>query len=741
MGNADFSAVKELKLQVKSLEKRVQSLEQKLAGEPLLTELPPLAAVEPDLVLPLVAEKESPVPVVARSAEPLITLPNEPKESSGAPYPDQSLEGRIGLYWLGRLGIGFLVIGVALLIMYSFQYFGAVAKLTTGYGVAAALILLSEFHERRKSMEWYTQVLTGGGWSLAFFTAYAMHHVVSVRVIEDPLVGLAAMLVVAIGSIMHALSKRSEVLSIFAVSIGFLTLTLNPVTIFSGVASGVLLLITVFLVAKQKWYRLFSDVVCVFYVAQLWLSGLFSLPSEAVRLELFYRSAVFLLPAFLSFSLLPLALSEEEKNHRGRILTGVMVNAIGFVALFLFSAHRAFNQDIAWVNLTIAACFAVFGYISNKRGLAPVATVNSLFALHMATTYFPASGHQRLGRHVYPAEIAILVWAGIRYQLRSFRWFAAALAGVVCCWATGEWSNSENMLIAGVFVPYCGYTGLVSFLALSYAGYEQWKQMKASAKSNQEWTVLFYYYWHLAAFVGWMFPYVLLGKCTGLASDHMQILRLFSWLLEATVAALVALRIRNSYFQYASVLGFLICGCFYINLVSFQHDPAMPTVYLASMLMYFAAFALYSFSKNAASADARILFLIQFFLASFCVGMMIPHKLLSNCVSSAWALQGMLLLVCGFWLREKLIRVSGLILFGLVVLRLLFIDLASAATIYRIVAFIGTGIVLLGSAYGYAMFTKLWMDDDTKNGGITDRSSRDASPSPASPVSQEVERT
>src|SRR5579872_7271428 len=39
--------------------------------------------------------------------------------------PKQNLETRIGQYWLNKLGVISLVIGVVFLILYSFQYFGA----------------------------------------------------------------------------------------------------------------------------------------------------------------------------------------------------------------------------------------------------------------------------------------------------------------------------------------------------------------------------------------------------------------------------------------------------------------------------------------------------------------------------------------------------------------------------------------------------------------------------------------
>ncbi len=47
---------------------------------------------------------------------------------------------------------------------------------------------------------------------------------------------------------------------------------------------------------------------------------------------------------------------------------------------------------------------------------------------------------------------------------------------------------------------------------------------------------------------------------------------------------------------------------------------------------------------------------------------------------------------------------TGLVVFAVLVLRVLFIDLAGAETIYRILSFIVTGAVLLGASYAYVRF-------------------------------------
>ena len=80
-------------------------------------------------------------------------------------------------------------------------------------------------------------------------------------------------------------------------------------------------------------------------------------------------------------------------------------------------------------------------------------------------------------------------------------------------------------------------------------------------------------------------------------------------------------------------------------------------------------------------------------------------------VSVAWAIEGLALVAAGFALRDRVFRALGLGVFGVLVLKILFVDLAGAETIYRILSFIVAGVVLLVASYVYATFAKLATKD------------------------------
>ncbi|HUJ10794.1 MAG TPA: DUF2339 domain-containing protein [Verrucomicrobiae bacterium] len=68
----------------------------------------------------------------------------------------------------------------------------------------------------------------------------------------------------------------------------------------------------------------------------------------------------------------------------------------------------------------------------------------------------------------------------------------------------------------------------------------------------------------------------------------------------------------------------------------------------------------------------------------------------------SWAVLGFVLLAFGFAVKERSYRMAGLVTLGFSLLRAVLHDLANVETIYRILSFIGLGVILLVLAFLYA---------------------------------------
>jgi len=90
--------------------------------------------------------------------------------------------------------------------------------------------------------------------------------------------------------------------------------------------------------------------------------------------------------------------------------------------------------------------------------------------------------------------------------------------------------------------------------------------------------------------------------------------------------------------------------------------------------------------------------------ASLFLASLLWHDLARRWLSLGWALEGLALVVIGFRLPDRYYRVSGLVIFTMLMLKVLFVDLAAAQTLYRILSFVVAGVILLLASYGYARF-------------------------------------
>jgi uncharacterized membrane protein len=75
-------------------------------------------------------------------------------------------------------------------------------------------------------------------------------------------------------------------------------------------------------------------------------------------------------------------------------------------------------------------------------------------------------------------------------------------------------------------------------------------------------------------------------------------------------------------------------------------------------------------------------------------------------ISIMWALYAAALMVVGFWRRIPIFRYIALGLFGLLLAKIFIIDTRLIENIYRIIAFIATGVVLVAVSYLYQFLKK-----------------------------------
>jgi uncharacterized membrane protein len=90
--------------------------------------------------------------------------------------------------------------------------------------------------------------------------------------------------------------------------------------------------------------------------------------------------------------------------------------------------------------------------------------------------------------------------------------------------------------------------------------------------------------------------------------------------------------------------------------------------------------------------------------AALVAAVMLREQVSGGMLTLSWSLEGIVLLAAGFAARERMLRLSGLGLLLLCIGKVFFFDLRNLETMYRILSFIGLGVVLLVVSWIYTRF-------------------------------------
>ena len=90
--------------------------------------------------------------------------------------------------------------------------------------------------------------------------------------------------------------------------------------------------------------------------------------------------------------------------------------------------------------------------------------------------------------------------------------------------------------------------------------------------------------------------------------------------------------------------------------------------------------------------------------ATALVTLLVAKRAPSNLITMGWGLEGTALLIVGFAARERALRLAGLALLFLCILKLFLYDLRALEALGRIISFVVLGLVLLGVSWTYTRY-------------------------------------
>jgi uncharacterized membrane protein len=660
--------------QLRSLTQRVADLERQLA------ELRPAAPPQVTVQRERVVAPAPPMPSVATS-EPE-QVPEHPSPSTSS----ASFENRLGAQVFNRIGIIALMVGVTwfLKLAVDNQWIGPVGRILVGLVAGAGVVLWSE-QFRRKGFATFSYSLKAIGTGALYLTLWAAQQLYHLL---PPAGTLAGMILVTAWNAYMAWAQDAELLGAYALAGGLAT----PLLLSTGANHEVflftyLLAIDVamaLLVRKKPWNRLLlaafgaTVVYFVLWYMRFYTEGAFAITTVFVMLFFaVFASDVFASPA-----------ASSPSTHRGffRGITPSILLPLGnaaFVSLALYSVMEDSERHwfLPWLMLLLAAAYLVIARLPQP---ALLAAIHLSLAVVFLTIAIPLKANGHWITAAWLAEGVGLLWVAVRTSgadglpgplagsseeaVITLRWLSvgSVALGVIRVVMMGAWYN------AAVPMPFFTKRLLAALGAVAALAVFSWIAWRAKNAGEL---------WRRSRF-------------SPLAIAAIQLIAVIISLRETVVVRSISL----AYAPFAN-------GDFLRALVGIG---VLSTVAWVSLRIALRGEEDLLWAQLSAISVIAINF-IAVLAGMREIGSLWPSKLATPeaelqralAISAFLMIYGAILLAVGFWKRSAFVRWQALFLLVITIGKTFLYDMRNLSQGYRVVSFLGLGILLMAISFAY----------------------------------------
>ena len=348
---------------------------------------------------------------------------------SASARENTNIEEKIGQYWLNRVGIVAILIGVSYFLKYAFEnnWIGPAGRIAIGLLAGMGLVLWSErFRDRGYAAFSYSLKAVGiGTLYLSLWGAYQVYHLIPSSA------AFVAMIIVTAATMALAWSQDAEILASFALIGGFATPALlstgenHEVVLFTYV--GLLDIAVLGMATLKPWRRLLWGSALgtvLLYVG--WFSAYYS--REQRGLSVFFAALFATL-----FAVIPLVVRFEESNRPNRIpLTFTLLPLLNATLFFfaLFVMYERETPTLTWYALALTAIYLAIAEGYKKRTDVPDPKAVQLLHVAIAVAFLTIAIPAKLSAHWitigWLVESAALLWVSVKTKTDFLRYLAVA---------------------------------------------------------------------------------------------------------------------------------------------------------------------------------------------------------------------------------------------------------------------------------------------------------------------------
>jgi hypothetical protein len=595
-------------------------------------------------------------------------------------------EELLGTNLFAKIGALMLVLGVAFGFNWVWGNIHAVGRVALGWSVGATLLGVGIFFERKERYRTVARAGVAAGWAIIFFTAFAMNHLKTAKVIPSEGWDLALMSLVAVGMVAHTLRYNSQVATglAFLSAFGGIFATVfpsrevPPADVSSLTAATVLSVGVVWVALRRQWFVLEICAIAATYLNHfVWLIHIIQpmgkhhhafaefLPSAAILVTYWavYRASYLIrrgdgherissLAALLNTALL-LAVLKYQSVHPEYAFWALLV--LGALELGLGQIPRARRRSTPHIVLTVLGACLLFTAIPFRVGLEAKGV--ALLWLAMAEAFFLVGvlTREQVFRRV--GLFAFVPLAGQLISMEAAKVFGARMDGSDF---KGEFPAAEV----------CALAALVLYSNVHWAP-RRWSEQFAHPIEQAATRDLSYFAAVLAFVAGWLaFPDM------GTAVSWMGMASALAWV--AYRFDIWPLRVQS---MALAAFGFL--RVLAVNLPSSSSYHVGGRLWSARLITTVAVVALCYLTaywhRGARAFGLRWQEPSLTWAASIMFTLLMWYQLSSVSVALGWGAFALIMLEAGLWRGSVNLRLQAYVAGACTFLRMLFVNLNASS--------------------------------------------------------------
>lgn len=270
----------------------------------------------------------------------------------------ESLEFKIGEFWLARVGTLVLLFGIAFLVSYPFVNISAWVISLTAYLLVGAIFWLSRYW--RDTYGYLSGLLFGGGLLLLYFVTLRLHFFTTQPVLESKAIAIALLTIVLAAILYLAVKRQGELIVALSLVLCFITSLISDTTHFSLVFTGLVSAAAVYLVLRFNWPRTLVTAIVFAYLTHLiWMMNNPVLGKPMQALAEHHNNSIYVFIYGSLFSV-PFLVADKSRFSNLWELALTTLNSVGMFVIIMLSAITFFKESLGIMNLVMSALFLTF---------------------------------------------------------------------------------------------------------------------------------------------------------------------------------------------------------------------------------------------------------------------------------------------------------------------------------------------------------------------------------------------